>query len=55
MDTEKEAAQKPSQKRPYEAPSVTFVALKLEERLLGCGPNSSIPGIGCIPFANWWS
>jgi hypothetical protein len=26
-----------TEKRPYEPPAVTFVPLKLEERLLGCG------------------
>jgi hypothetical protein len=43
------------QKQPYEPPKAIFVPLKLQERLLGCGPNSSVPGIGCIPYQNFSS
>ncbi len=40
-DDTKEAFQQnvvqPSHKQPYEPPMATFVPLKVEERLLGCG------------------
>ncbi len=38
--TAPQTAAPPAPRRPYAPPTATFVPLKLEERLLGCGKTS---------------